>query len=615
MRLLYVYIKHFRNFRDQDVRFVDDYDINYKDGQLSIKHTAHKRELEYLYGYDVLKNLTVIVGKTGSGKTNLLQLIGMQSYYREEDPKDEYFFLYELESPRHFMIECMGIDIQGLPFRKWGKKKMFSGVTFTIDEKGKYIIDNGNLSDILGHSYIFNSFDNHSYAYCPYGMTKKDRRTSNTPVSNTIPRELSIYGKTSVSIECELIRDYIHHFPNGSIKRQAAFVIEWDNWQDKLNIDLSDWEERRYWTYHYPPYKSSYNSNVSRKNEKNVKTQPWNKKTSPKEKFLHDFITDFAIYLRKYIKGYFHTSRSVGLEADSGANKSIVKRLDDLCQFIDLNISEAHYKEAFVWQEGQDIIDVYHLLSKMDDKYFTEDKFSIPVEKIDTNSDESLMRKVFENIENYVPDEQGLFPDQLIPYHWDKVSSGEYQYGKVLSDIDELANKLKVGKQGEDYENLEHPNIILLMDEPETFMHPEMCRCFIDNIDRFLANHHPEATLQLIITSHSPFMLSDVLSSQVIKINFDEMGYGHISQSIQKQYFAANIHTIMADGFFLEYTIGERSRKFLQDKVHWLHDLINSNKELSLEDTKEIMNLRDFLPCIGDEMIRHIISKMIDLLL
>lgn len=71
MRLLYVYIKHFRNFRDQDVRFVDDYDINYKDGQLSIKHTAHKRELEYLYGYDVLKNLTVIVGKTGSGKTNL----------------------------------------------------------------------------------------------------------------------------------------------------------------------------------------------------------------------------------------------------------------------------------------------------------------------------------------------------------------------------------------------------------------------------------------------------------------------------------------------------------------------------------------------------------------
>lgn len=614
MRLLYVYINHFRNFRNEEVRFVDDYDIDYKDRKLSIRYTAHKRDVEYLYGNNVLKNLTVVVGKTGAGKTNLLQLIGMQSYYRE-DSEDEYFLLYELGSPKHFMVECMGIDIEGLPLRKWSNKKMFRGVSFTINEEGIYVIDQGNLSDILGHSYIFNSFDNHSYAYCPYGMTKEERRSSSSPISNTIPRELSIYGKTSVSIECELIRDYINHFPNGSIKRQAAFVIEWNNWQDKLNIDLSEWEEKRYWTYHFPPFESPYDSNDLRKNKKGVQPQSWNKKASPKEIFLHDFLTDFAIYLRKYIKGYFHTSRSVGLEADSGRNKSIVKRLDSLCQFIDLNISETQYKEGFVWQEGQDIIDVYHLLSKMDDKYFTKDRFSIPVEEIDTKSEESLMRRVFENIENYVPDEEGLFSDQLIPYHWDKVSSGEYQYGKVLADIDELANEMKVGNRGERYEDLKHPNIILLMDEPETFMHPEMCRRFIDNIDRFLSKHHPEATLQLIITSHSPFMLSDVLSSQVIKINFDEIGYGHIDQNIRKPYFAANIHTIMADGFFLEYTIGERSRKFLQDKVLWLQDLINSHKELTREEGQEIMHLRDFLPNIGDEMIRHLISKMIDLLL
>jgi predicted ATP-dependent endonuclease of OLD family len=614
MRLLYVYIKHFRNFRDQEVRFVDDYDINYSGGKLSVRHTAHKRELEYLYGDNVLKNLTVIVGKTGAGKTNLLQLIGKQSYYREEDSEDEYFLLYELESPKHFVVESMGIDIQGLPVRKRGNKKMFQGVSFTINEAGAYVIDKGNLSDVLGHSYIFNSFDNHSYAYCPYGMTKEDRRSSSSPISNTIPRELSIYGETSVSIECELIRDYVYQFPEGSIKRQAAFVIRWNNWHDKLNIELSEWEENRYWTYHYPPYESPYDPDVSRNNKKVVKPHPWKKKTSPKKIFLHDFLTDFAIYLRKYIKGYFHPSRSVSLEADCGRNKRVEKRLDDLCKFIDLNISENQYEESFVWQEGQDIIDVYHLLSKMDDKYFTEDSFSIPVEEIDTKSENSLMRHIFENIENYVPDEQGLFPDQLIPYHWDKVSSGEYQYGKVLADIDELANEMKVGNRGEKYEDLNHPNIILLMDEPETFMHPEMCRRFIDNIGRLLTKYHPEATLQLIITSHSPFMLSDVLSSQVIKINFDDMGYGHITQNMHKPYFAANIHTIMADGFFLEYTIGERSRKFLQEKVHWLQDLIKSHTELSKEDAQEVLHLRDFLPYIGDDMIRHIISNMIELL-
>lgn len=615
MRLLFVYIRHFRNFQNQEARFVDDYDIHFENGKLSARHTEHNKEMDYLYGDSVMKNMTIVVGKTGAGKTNLLQLIGMQDYWRDEDNDDEYFLLYELDSPQHFMLETMGMDIEGLPVRKYSDKKMFQGVSFTINDRGEYVIDNGRLTDILGPSYIFNSFDNHSYAYCPYGKTKEDRRSSNSPSSDTIPREISIYGKTSVSIECELIRDYIHHFPERSIKRQAAFVIEWDNWQDKLNINLSDWEEKRYWTYHYPPYEPSDIGNTLRTKSNNSKFQPWNKKASPKEVFLHDFITDFAIYLRKFIKGYFKPSRAVGLSADSGLKKSIDKRLDDLCQFIDLNISEAHYKEDLVWQEGQDIIDVYNLLSKMDDKYFTKDRFSIPVDDIDTTSEDSIMRKVFENIENYIQDEEGLFPDQLIPYHWDKVSSGEYQYGKVLADIDELANQIRIGNRGEKFENYRFPNIILLMDEPETYMHPDMCRHFIDNIGRYLDKHHPEATLQMIITSHSPFMLSDVLSNQVIKINFDEMGYGHITQDVRKPYFAANIHTIMADGFFLEYTIGERSRKFLQEKVLWLQQLINSNRELTQEEANDVSLLRDFLPNIGDSMIRHFINKMIDLLI
>lgn len=379
MRLLYIFIKHFRNFREQEVRFVDDYDIQFKDGKLSVRHTEHNREMEYLYGDNVLKNLTVIVGKTGAGKTNLLQLIGLQSYYRDEDDEDAYFLLYELESPRHFVIEAKGVEIEGLPIERRSDKKRFQGVSFTINDAGGYVVDRGRLSDIIGPSYIFNSFDNHSYAYCPYGMTKEDRRSSNPPISNTIPRELSIYGKTSVSVECELIRDYIHHFPKGSIKRQAAFTIKWDNWQDKLNINLSDWEERRYWTFHYPPYEPTYtNNNYSKK--KVVTPRPWNEKASPKEIFLHDFITDFAIYLRKYIKGYIKTSRSSELEADSGMNKPMTTRLDELCQFIDSNISEFHNRHHLVWQEGKDIIEVYNLLSRLDDKYFTQDMFSIPVE-------------------------------------------------------------------------------------------------------------------------------------------------------------------------------------------------------------------------------------------
>lgn len=85
MRLLYCHIKYFRNFRDQEERFVDDYDISYADGKLSIKKLPVRKEMHYLYGHDATRNLSVVIGRTGAGKTNLLQIISLCEYFMEED--------------------------------------------------------------------------------------------------------------------------------------------------------------------------------------------------------------------------------------------------------------------------------------------------------------------------------------------------------------------------------------------------------------------------------------------------------------------------------------------------------------------------------------------------
>ncbi len=64
--------------------------------------------------------------------------------------------------------------------------------------------------------------------------------------------------------------------------------------------------------------------------------------------------------------------------------------------------------EDFVWQIGSDIRDFFHLLSKMDDKYFTDTEFSIPVMDIDI-SEKSVMGEVFERMEQYRPDRNWCF--------------------------------------------------------------------------------------------------------------------------------------------------------------------------------------------------------------
>ena len=53
---------------------------------------------------------------------------------------------------------------------------------------------------------------------------------------------------------------------------------------------------------------------------------------------------------------------------------------------------------GLLWQIGDDIKDLFHLLNKMDDKYFTDEEFSIPVMDIDM-SEGAGMRDVFERME------------------------------------------------------------------------------------------------------------------------------------------------------------------------------------------------------------------------
>lgn len=242
--------------------------------------------------------------------------------------------------------------------------------------------------------------------------------------------------------------------------------------------------------------------------------------------------------------------------------QSIVQRLKSLGEFIDTNLSEIAYRQEFVSQMCDDIMDIYNSLRQMDDKYFTESRFSIKVNEIDASEGKPMFR-VFENINDFIPDENGLFPDRLLPYHWKRISSGEYQYGKVFGQIEEFCIRMRIGERGKSYEESESPNIILLMDEPETFMHPELCHQFIYNIGRFLKDHNPAASLQIILSTHSPFMLSDFLSCQVIRMDYDKNGMCQIMQVSGKSYFAANIHTIMADGFFLNYR--RTARLFLQE--------------------------------------------------
>lgn len=610
MKLIYCYIEHFRNIENQDVSLSDEFDCRYRDSKIFIEKREKNPLMDYIYDNGFMSNLRIIVGKTGSGKTNFLQLIGMDWWNRKSTADgDAYLLLYKMHNENDFFVEEVGL----------GNKTRAYCFTYDFDkhEIQKYI---PAAYDDHEDTYIINAFDRYAFASCPYDNVRQEQMFDN---NQFIPRKITQYGKSSVSMECEFLKEYLSHFSEKSIKRRASFVIGWKNWQNKIQSDLDEkLIKREYWTY---------KDRAEEQRDKNFRNGQYNKpieydkKSTPKSRFIHDLMVDFAIYLRKWAelveyefpeKYYPYTGIVYDLgiedprELPDGKKMGILKRIDWLCQYIDYHTDEITSNRGLVWQIGSDIRDLFHLLGKMDDKYFTDTEFTIPVMDIDVNG-KTVMRDVFERMEQYRPDQIGVFTECLLPYHWSYVSSGEYQYAKIWGVLEEYGVRVKMMTQGQKYSEAIQPNLILLLDEPENYMHPEMCRTFIRNLNVLLSKRNPNAELQVLISTHSPFMLSDVMASQVIKMDYDENGKCVISES-EKPYYAANIHSIMADGFFLEYTIGEQARIFLEDKFKLLQRLTCMNRNLSSSEKEELTMIRSLIPNIGDALIRHCFCMMLE---
>lgn len=610
MKLIYCYIEHFRNIENQDVSLSDEFDCRYRDSKIFIEKREKNPLMDYIYDNGFMSNLRIIVGKTGSGKTNFLQLIGMDWWNRKSTADgDAYLLLYKMHNENDFFIEEVGL----------GNKTRAYCFTYDFD-KHEILKSIPAAYDDHEDTYIINAFDRYAFASCPYDNVRQEQMFDN---NQFIPRKITQYGKSSVSMECEFLKEYLSHFSEKSIKRRVSFVIGWKNWQNKIQSDLDEkLIKREYWTY---------KDRAEEQRDKNFRNGQYNKpieydkKSTPKSRFIHDLMVDFAIYLRKWAelveyefpeKYYPYTGIAYDLgiedprELPDGKKMGILKRIDWLCQYIDYHTDEITSNRGLVWQIGSDIRDLFHLLGKMDDKYFTDTEFTIPVMDIDVNG-KTVMRDVFERIEQYRPDQIGVFTECLLPYHWSYVSSGEYQYAKIWGVLEEYGVRVKMMTQRQKYSEAIQPNLILLLDEPENYMHPEMCRTFIRNLNVLLSKRNPNAELQVLISTHSPFMLSDVMASQVIKMDYDENGKCVISES-EKPYYAANIHSIMADGFFLEYTIGEQARIFLEDKFKLLQRLTCMNRNLSSLEKEELTMMRSLIPNIGDALIRHCFCMMLE---
>ncbi|MCB9188752.1 MAG: AAA family ATPase [Flavobacteriales bacterium] len=194
------------------------------------------------------------------------------------------------------------------------------------------------------------------------------------------------------------------------------------------------------------------------------------------------------------------------------------------------------------------------------------------------------------------------------------LSSGERNF---LFLISRLMNHISMLEEVGDAPD----TITILLDEPGNDYHPEWQRTFFFNLRNAInqySNNQRKINVQLLITTHSPFILSDFTNQNIIKLERKQAGDNHFktvrSSNFQTNTFGANIYDLIADSFFMKNGfIGEFAKEKIEELLRELYDLKSfySESNEGFLSHEKFIEYRDRINLIGERIIK---IRLFDLL-
>lgn len=146
-------------------------------------------------------------------------------------------------------------------------------------------------------------------------------------------------------------------------------------------------------------------------------------------------------------------------------------------------------------------------------------------------------------------------------------------------------------------------NVILLVDEGDIYLHPEKQLGYLNNLLKLLQILYKDKKVQIIITSNSPFIVSDIQTSNILYLE-NNKGRISVTKGSISNTFASNVNNLLIDSFFIKNSlIGE----FAFEKINSiLKDILR--KDITEEKFEYI---KDILEIIGEPIIRKKLEHML----
>jgi len=181
-----------------------------------------------------------------------------------------------------------------------------------------------------------------------------------------------------------------------------------------------------------------------------------------------------------------------------------------------------------------------------------------------------------------------------------------------------------------EYQKIGITHYSILVDEPDTLLHPNWQKKVIYLFETFFDLFFQNCTFDMILTTHSPFFLSDLPKENIIflekyKENDNDVKNGeqkvgnckNVTKEVDIQTFGANIHTLLSHGFFMkDGLIGE----FAKEKINEIIDFLKKVEEEKVKKDADFTHLKQeyekkkkrfwyIQTIIGEEYLRQVIKN------
>lgn len=562
MELVYLCVMDNLNelIKIEEFHFSDEFICKYESNKLVIK-----RNTTYFPGFfkeksdDPIVNITAIIGGNGSGKTSLIETI-VKSI---KNPSRKNILVFKKENSlvinSDIEVKGEGVQVNRVSFFE-DLPELYYYTNCYSGEPSKFrkVVTDLSIDNLAGKNFLGRSNIDH----LRFVFNKQGERILEK-------LELLFHKKNKLKINMEIVE--IKKYLNAKYEKEK-------NYFEKLELKKDEFGDEHIENI-FKDLLQKYNETVNHKELNKNK----------KENIPHELeeIIKMIIYYNLFIHYYvFFCYENVFYNSDSFSqfhnnfeisigNKDLSEKIVLLKNIItgkslysNESIRRTNYEEYFTENKKRiEVIDSYfetikfHHILPIDrhdhDEVLPNNRLDFVIDILNSKNEKYNISDFLNQIEILRDFDQNSFY-----FKWVGMSYGE----KAMVDLfSRFYPFMREGKK----------NKLIFIDEGELGFHPEWQRKYIKLLVDYF-NSFDGNQIQIIITSHSPIVISDLPKKNIVFRSKE----GDKSAPDISETFAQNIHTILYDSFFLkEGTIGEFAKEFIVKLFREIEYLTLKNKE------------------------------------